>query len=225
MTTPTAYTDTIRIDRHLHRRRWILRRLLRRRPSGWIPPVPPNHPDGPPFLAFTHCLRFLFDPSSVQPRLSRPRPHHGRDFFVRSTVRLIGLRYRRAFTTRMRRRRCRVLSPANLLSVFPESLAAKLFAGCQAEEARRRRGAFCRRRSGRRLLPGRAGPAQGQHDLADPAPNGFSPLSDRAGIVGELSTIDGPAALGLRDRGPRCGTDLRQPRGLPGLRRRSHPKV
>jgi len=116
--------------------------------------------------------------------------------------------------------RYRCPTPTNLFSVFPETSGGEAFRQCQDGQACRGQGAFCRRRSRRRLLPGGAGSAQGQYDFTVRRRADFFAIVGPGGIVGELSTIDGPAALG--GRWPRVrdfGADLRQPCGLPGLRR------
>src|SRR5476651_1207537 len=96
---------------------WFLRRLLYRRPSGRVPPVPPNRPDGPSFLTFVHCLRFypssqpnslpvrgpttdgIFLPAVCSQSLRGPRPL----FRDHASALSLGLSL-----TLARRRRCRV---------------------------------------------------------------------------------------------------------------------
>ena len=120
-------------------------------------PVPPHRPDGPAteFRSTLRVVTFFLFPTSTP----RPRPHHGRDFFWPP-------RYRRPFAPlhpSMRRRRCRALPCQSAFGRSGKPVGAAVRRR-QDRQARRRRGAVPGRRSGRRLLSGRAGPAQGHHD-------------------------------------------------------------
>ena len=213
--TPTPFASTRLRGRHR-----FLRRLLRRRPPGRVSVVPiPTAPDGPPLLSsFTDPGSHFVPPLPTS--TPRPRPHHGRDFFCAYARPVRHLRYRCAGDfTRSGGDDAGSITCQSVLGLSGRAVGAAVRRR-QAGQARRRRGAVPRRRSGRRLLSRRAGPAQGQHDRgvrrrADPG--------DRRAGRHRRRTFDHrrPAALGLGRGRPRFRIDLRQPRRVPGLRRRS----
>ena len=102
-------------------------------------------------------------------------------------------------------------SPANLLSVFPEKLAARLFANAKPAKLAADEVLF---------LAGDPGDGcyrveQGLLKVSMIAPTGAERILAIVGpgaIVGELSTIDGAAALGIGRGRARFRIDLRQPR-------------
>src|SRR4051812_47622585 len=135
-------------------RHWFLPRLLCRRPSGRIPLVPPTRHDGPPFLTFAHCLRFYSSSQTNSVPVRGPTTDGIFLPFVHDPYRKTGTHFSGIMRSRMTRseNRCPLFRdhafalswrpslpprtaatmpgplPANLLSVFPENLAARLFA-------------------------------------------------------------------------------------------------
>ena len=177
-----------------------------------------RRPGGPPRLT---DLTDLSIPSSCSTPPVRGLPRPDGLIFLPSPDAV--LRYRSARSHPRRRAWPRLLlriRTANLFSVFPEHLSAQLFAHAKRDQARRRRGAVPGRRSGRRLLPDRAGPAQGQHHrtVGRRAHSRHSRSGrDRRRAVDHRR----PAALGFGLRGARFRAQLHQPHRVRRLRQGS----
>ena len=148
---------------------------LCRRPSGRVSPRPPDPPDGPliiyDLVSFTSFPPFqLHSPSAAPPRTG---------FFCLPRSRAI------VPCSHFTPRTCgddAGLSPstANLFSVFPEKLAARLFAKAKPTKLAADEVLFLAGDPGDGCYRVETGPAEGQHDRARPARSGFSPSSDRA---------------------------------------------
>ena len=187
--------------------------------QGGYPPSPRNRPDGAAAtrasFAMTVCSSFTI---FLLPTLLPVRGPTTDGLFFAIAIAICAI-VAAAHCIPLRRRRCRVHAPANLFSVFPENLSARLFANAKPIKLAADEVLF---------LAGDPGDGcyrveQGLLKVSMIAPSGAERI---LAIVGpgahRRRALDHrrPAALGLGRGGARFRTDLRQPRGVPGLRRR-----
>ena len=214
-------------------RRTPLRPPLARSP----PPLPPGYG-----FAYNTCWKYtpygLVNVCRVLPtkqrttfRNTRPGEWPGRVFFGLSPLPRVppgpscailrapaGLRSRSAMAKPLR-------APDNLLSVLPPESCGGAVCGRAPAPAQGRPDAVHRGRPGRRLLPGRAGPAQGERRVAvGRRAHPGDPRSRRAGR--RVCDDRRAAALGVGDGGARFRIELHQPRLVrPGGRARTRTSI